>query len=242
MPGFRHPETGYAVAKLFKAFEASQNAVEDTCPEDLEAFPLKDIPVFAIPGDMNAQEEEPELEPEALREMILAEAKEEARLKVEAAYEEGMQRGIAAGREDYESRVGQSAEALLVAAEAMRQARSDFLESLEPQVVELATLIAARVLDREIRTDPELIHSTVKRALIKIADRQRLRVRVSPQDLAALQKHMVTLLEDFDGVEELELVEDETIESGGCVVDSELMQVDARIETLLANVLDEMAG
>ncbi len=211
--------------------------------EELEEFPVAPVSEpgsYAPPGE--EAETEDSLSPEELRELVLAEAREEAARKVEEAYQEGYNRGVAAGREAFKESVAHAAEMLESAANAMRQAREDFLQSLEPQVVELATLIAERVIEREARTDPELVHATAARALARIADRQRLRLRVHPGDLEALQTHQVTLLEEFSGIETLDIEGDDEVTPGGCVAESELMQVDARLSTLLNNVLDTMMG
>lgn len=209
--------------------------------EDLEEFPETSAAELTLFGEPEPEEEPEEaVSPEELRQQILEEARQEAERKVQEAYQEGYNRGVAAGREAFKESVAHAAEMLESAANAMRQAREDFLQSLEPQVVELATLIAERVIGREVRTDPELVRATVTRALAKVADRQRLRLRVHPADLDALRTHEVKLLEAFPEVTELAIEGDDSVTPGGCVAESELMQVDARLSTLLNNVLDTM--
>ncbi|MDQ1258019.1 MAG: flagellar assembly protein FliH, partial [Candidatus Hydrogenedentes bacterium] len=113
--------------------------------------------------------------------------------------------------------------------------------SLEPEVVKLVRQIAEALIHREVQTDPELIHRTVRKALSAILDRERLVVRVNPVDLEALRSNKVALLDEFDGVEVLDVEADPSIAPGGCVVDSELMHVDARIKTQLKRVLAALA-
>jgi flagellar biosynthesis/type III secretory pathway protein FliH len=185
------------------------------------------------------------VDPSAMREQVLADtlgaAREEAERKVREAYEEGRRRGFEEGRLEFEASVAQCARALETAAAEIRAAHARFMDSLEPEVFELAGLVAARILDREARTDPDHVHRVVRRAIGCIADQARLTVRVHPDDLAALKTHKVTLLEEFAGVEHLEVVADDNVSPGGCTVDSARMHVDSRLETLLANILDELA-
>ncbi len=122
----------------------------------------------------------------------------------------------------------------------MREAREAFLDSLEPQVVELVALAARRVLQREIATDPELLHTTIRRALSKLADRQSLSVRLNPADVHTLREHRVTLLQDFSGVEDLDIVADESIQQGSCVIDSKTMRADARLDLILEDILAQL--
>jgi len=171
-------------------------------------------------------------------EMILAEARDQAEQRVQEAYSEGLRRGVEAGRQQFEEAVAQAASALEASAEAMRGAREQFLVSLEPQVVELALEIARRILQREARTDRDLVTTTVRNALRHLADREQMLIRVNPADLEGLRAQKVRLLEDFEDVREIMVQADEAISPGGCIVESRLMQVDARIEAQLDTILE----
>ncbi len=205
----------------------------------MESFPEREPVRLGLVMGAEAMEE---LDPVALRNAVLAEAREEAEQKIREAYQEAYQRGLQQAQEQFDASIAQAAEALNAAAEAITRARQAFLDSLEPQVVALATIIAERVLQREVRTDPELIHAVARRALAKIADRQAVTARVNPADMEALRLHKIALLEDFEGVEELTIEADESVNPGGCVIESRLMQADARLETLLSTVLESLAG
>ena len=220
-----------AKAPVLKATEA------DCCnvtPMNRDALP--DFPA----AQFRIQDNPDLMDPEMLRETILADARLEAERKIREAYDAAYQRGLENGEEVFRESVAQAAQALESAALQILEARKAFLDALESQVVELATLIAERVIDREVRTDPELIGNTVRRALAQIADRQALRLRVHPSDYEALRARQVTLLEEFSGVESLEIAPDDSVTPGGCIAESRLMQVDARMETLLGNVLETL--
>jgi flagellar assembly protein FliH len=174
------------------------------------------------------------------REGILEAARVEAARKVQDAYAEGLRRGAEAGKAEFENSVAYSAQALGKAAAAIKETHQQFLETLEPQVVELAHRIASVVVQREAQSDPELIGRTVRRALETILDREKLVVRVNPVDLDAMRRYKVGLLEHFDGVKTLGIQADETVSPGGCFVESELMCVDARLEAQLESILDAM--
>jgi len=186
-------------------------------------------------GDTDAGAEKP-----LTREAILAQAREDAAQKVEAAYAEGLQRGTAAGKEQFDASIAQCAEALGAAAEAMKEAHATFLDSLEPDVVDLVQRIATTVVLQEAQSDPELIRATARRALRVLLDREKLLVKVNPADLEALRAHKVALLEEFDGITRLDIQPDASISPGGCTIESELMHVDARIEAQLDRIFEAM--
>jgi flagellar assembly protein FliH len=169
---------------------------------------------------------------------------ETARLETERlaqeAYEEGFRKGRADGEDEFRKEVGASAEALAAVSESIRAAHSAFLESLEPQVLSLVQAIVQRVLYRDMRADPDLVLRTVRHALENLTDRARLLVRLNPADLEVVRNHKLTFLEEFDGVRQMELMGDDTITSGGCIVESELMQVDAQLDERLERVFEAM--
>lgn len=214
--------------------KATEGGCCNVTPMDRDALPDFPAAQFRMADDLDL------MDPEMLRETILAEARMEAERKIREAYDEAYQRGLDNGEEVFRESVAQAAQTLENAALQILDARKAFLDALEPQVVELATLIAERVINREVRTDPEIIVNTVRRALAQIADRQTLRLRVHPSDYEALRARQVTLLEEFSGVEAIEIAPDDAVTPGGCIAESRLMQVDARMETLLGNVLETL--
>ena len=228
------------MAKVFKADEANFDGISVYDRASLEEFPA--TPKGTVDFTVAPEEVvEAVVDLEALREEVLAEARVEAERKVKEAYELGLEKGEAAGRQQFDESIAAASEALSTAADAMREARAHFLQTLEPEVVELSKLVAERVLGREIRCDAGLIVETVRRSLTKIIDRQRLVVRLHPDDHEALRAHEVTLLEEFEGIEVFRVEPDESVSAGGCIVVSDASQVDGRIEILLDDVLQALA-
>ncbi len=172
--------------------------------------------------------------------VILAEAREEAERKVREAFEEGIRRGMKSGQEKFNASVGEAEQVLNTAADALKAARNEFLEGLEPRLVQLATAIAEHILKREAELSHDLVKSTTRAALEHIIDQERVVLRVNPADLDVIRKHRITLLDEFDGIKQLDVVADESIESGGCVATSEQLHVDAQIETQIQKILEKL--
>lgn len=172
--------------------------------------------------------------------VILAEARAEAELKVREAFAEGTRRGIEAGKTQFKESVGESAETLRKVGEVLQEERQAFLDSLEPQVVELAFSIARRILRREAQVSPEVVQTTVRAALEQVLDQEHVVIHVNPGDLEVIRGHRVTLLDDFDGIHRLDVVPDEAVESGGCVAESGQLHVDARLDAQLEQILDTL--
>ena len=173
----------------------------------------------------------------SLRERMMIQVRREAEQKVKEAYAEGLRRGIEAGKSQFAQSVAESAAALKAAAEAIRAAREEFLNSLEPQVVEVAGAIARRVLQRESEEDPELIGRTVRRALEHLIDRENVVIHLNPKDAEALRAQKIALLDEFEGLRNITVQPDPAIGPGGCIVETERVHVDARIDAQLEQII-----
>jgi flagellar assembly protein FliH len=111
--------------------------------------------------------------------------------------------------------------------------RDRYLERIETEVVRLALAIAARILRREAQTDPLLLLGAVRVALGQLAGATRLRLRV-PAAHASLWNDAVALLPSRTS--RPEIVSDETMRLGECVLESELGSVDLAVPAQLAEI------
>jgi flagellar assembly protein FliH len=156
------------------------------------------------------------------------------------AYAAGHEAGMEAGLVHFNALAGEALKSLESASEALQQAHLAFLESLEPQVVELAKTVAARILRREASTDTELIRSTVRAALENLVERKHAIVRLNPADIQTLTERGVSLDDAFQSFERVEIAPDETVPHGGCTIETKTLNVDARLDTQLMRIFDAL--
>jgi flagellar assembly protein FliH len=193
--------------------------------------------VAAISEPELEEEPEPEIDPAE----ILAEARREAEQKVQEAYAEGLRRGEAAGKAAFLERVGEASAVFESSAEAIRLAHEQFLESFEPSVVMLARAAAERVLRRELReTNIELIQATVHAAVSAMSDREALVLHLNPADIDALEGNEIDIAATIADAPNVKIVPDESVTSGGCVIDSDTLHVDAQLEEQLDRIFDAL--
>ncbi len=186
---------------------------------------------------VEVEEAEPEIDPAE----VLAEARREAEQKVQEAYAEGLRRGEEAGKAAFLEKVGEAAAVFSSSAEAIRLSHEQFLESFEPSVVLLARAAAERVLRRELRaTDTELIQATVHAAVSAMSERERVVLHLNPADIAALEENGIDIAQTMADAPEVNIVSDETVSPGGCVIDSDALHVDAQLEEQLGRIFDAL--
>lgn len=171
---------------------------------------------------------------------ILAEARAEAEHKVQEAYAEGMRRGEAAGEAQFSESVGEAAAMLDGIAQALEERRETFLKSMEDQVVALCEMVSAKILERELATDSSIVREMVHRVLARLAMEERVRVHVNPNDLQAVMEVKPELEAHFARIAQIEIFPDASIESGGCVAESDRLHVDAQLSSQLIEVISAM--
>jgi flagellar assembly protein FliH len=183
-----------------------------------------------------SDEEMPTVDPA----VVMAEARVEAEEKVQEAYAEGMRRGEQAGRERFDESLAECEAALQAAGRAILEAQTEFIESLEPQVISVIDAIALRILRKESTTDRELVKTMAREALTCLTGQEQLLVRVNPQDAQALRDHRVDLLSEIEGINHFEIIDDDSVSPGGCVTESDRAHIDSRFESQLKEILDRL--
>jgi len=179
-------------------------------------------------------------------EAIIAEAQQQAtalRQEAEVQVEELLRR-----RADEEAaRVRQEQSAQFAAAatellERFQRAADVALENLAGQVATLAAGVTAKIIRRKVAADDEIVLDVVADAMQQLADIKRLRIVINPADEATLSAHQAALLKRVGGLEQLEIVSDDDIEAGGCLLDSDRGEVDARLSSQLEVIWKRVAG
>lgn len=153
----------------------------------------------------------------------------------EKGFEQGQREGMILGEKRLEQRVKQM-ESLLRELGTLK--RRLFLES-EGELLKLSLEIARHILRSEVKTDPAVITRALRAAVEHLADRSRIRILVHPDDMAELHKTLTETAESCR-MEQWELVEDRSIERGGCFLESGFGRVNATIDEQLQAVAEEL--
>ncbi len=107
-------------------------------------------------------------------------------------------------------------------------------------LVRLALAIAHRVTHQEALRNRSVAESTLAEALHMIGAARKVAVLVCPDEIAALQNHLPALLANLRSFESVELTPDPVIPPGGCVVRFGGGELDARLDTQIQRISDEL--
>ena len=106
---------------------------------------------------------------------------------------------------------------------------------MEMETVHLALAIAKKIVGDAV-SGGEVIHHAVRTALQKVNDPRQLVIRLNPVDLEAVQASAHELLPADEFGTGLRIEADEAIQQGGCIVETQLGDIDARIDKQLGIV------
>lgn len=116
------------------------------------------------------------------------------------------------------------------------------LGDLEKEAYRFAVAVAERIVKREIALDESVVMRQMREAVHRIVGVETITVRVHPADEAIVRSHRAALLSSSDSVREILIEGDETIERGGCILESASGNVDARIGSQLRQIESALFG
>ena len=216
--------------------------------KDVGAFDLWGLPSF----DPWREPVEPEPEPveevvDEVEEVPLDEVQpltlEELESIRQEAYNDGFATGEKEGFHSTQLKVRQEAEAALTAKVAslerlMNNLMAPLAEQdmqLEKAMVGLVEHMTRQVIQREMKTDSRLIEQVLREGLKLLPmGADNIRLFINPQDFEQIK----ALRERHE--ERWRIVEDDTLQPGGCRIETEHSRIDASIETRIKLAMSQL--
>lgn len=114
--------------------------------------------------------------------------------------------------------------------------RTKLIEDTEPELAKLSIGIAEKIIGLEVTTSGDVIMGVVKEALSGMKDREEVKIHVNPDDYHIVNNDRSSLMRMVEGLKDFELVTDNKVTRGGCIIETNLGNIDARLETQLAAI------
>jgi type III secretion protein L len=121
-----------------------------------------------------------------------------------------------------------------------REKAGRILTAHEQELVRLAIRAAERIIGEELRHNREAALSIAKNALASVRRERSVVLHVHPDDVSFVRSRLADLQPSAPAIREMHVIGNPSITSGGCIVESEFGNIDARLETQLA-ALEEAA-
>ena len=144
----------------------------------------------------------------------------------QAGYAEGEKAGIDIGTQAIEP----VADNLHQVIQQFETIRSESYQNIEKEVVELALTIARKIVCHEVKTNREVVVCVAREALSRVEDPGKVKIKMSPSDLELIQNTKTQLARLQDNIQHVTFEASDNIEQGGCVIETDLGEIDARID------------
>ncbi len=156
------------------------------------------------------------------------------------AHASGVETGRTQGRAEVQGPADAEIQRALDIVAQVEQLRIKSATQAESDIVELALAMARKVIHREASLDPDIVVAQVREIISSIAENGLIRVLVHPGDV----EHLQPFRPSFAGVDgkpvQLSIESDETIQPGGCIIESSQYFINATIEKQLEAIWQEM--
>jgi flagellar assembly protein FliH len=152
--------------------------------------------------------------------------------RIETAYLQGKEEGLQQAGEHFDI----SLEMLARGIEEVSRLRQTLLENSTHDMLRLVMSISRQVVHSQITINREVILATISKALNASVRSDSYHIRVNQEDLDLVTEKKPLFLASINGLKNIAFEADPLIERGGCMVESELGEVDATIENQLGEI------
>lgn len=174
-------------------------------------------------------------------EAIIQNAEQQAEKIKKEAYQSGLEEGRTAGQKNAENRFAAATRSLQQAADNISRLQNSFSQDHQDTLINLSIIIAKKIIKNEIKTDPEFVRNTITSAVKMTMDREKLKIRINPEDLNICRQKQSEIMKEIDGIKSMEFMPDSTVDKGGAIIEYVLGEIDARIEKQFMEIENEIS-
>lgn len=120
--------------------------------------------------------------------------------------------------------------------------KEDLAIAAEKDVLDFAVLLATKLTFEIGRSHHESVVENLERALRLVGSKTDLTIRVHSGDLAAMETFAASVLKQVDAARAVNIVADDSVGRGGCMVESDRTCVDATLETQVDEMVSLLVG
>jgi len=146
--------------------------------------------------------------------------------------EEGKEAGYAEGKAEVERLISRTQ----VMLERAQNKRGEILAETEKEIIDLVLLISRKVIKVISENQEGVIISNIIQALRKVKSKGTCLIRVNMEDLQLATEHKEEFIKLVEGVKDIQILEDTTVDKGGCIIQTEFGEIDARISSQLTEL------
>lgn len=167
----------------------------------------------------------------------------EAKKKIQEAYEKGFSDGQEVASNFFKEDMKKHQTWVRQFDTVSRSLRTEYskeMKNLEEMIISLGMLAAKHILQHEVSGNSNIIIEQVKKAIAELDDEIIFKIFVNPDDYEILNEVKSELLSSPEAAEKIEILRDEKVEPGGCLLVTSSGIIDARMRTQLAMIKNKL--
>ena len=215
-----------AKAEADKIIEDAQNAAFDEVKRQTD-----EAQVIAQNAKKDAEDIIAEAEQKARD--IIADSEKNKDSVNRDAYKEGFNRSREEGFKEGNLEVQRLTDRLHTIINKTMDRRQEILSETEQQIVDLVLLMTRKVVKVISENQRNVVVSNVVHALRKVKGRGDVVIRVNLADVKMTTEHIQNFISAAENIKNITVVEDSTVDQGGCIIETDFGAVDARIASQL---------
>ena len=169
-------------------------------------------------------------------EAILAAANARKDEQLKLGYDEGYKKGEESGFREGNLEAQRLTDRLHTIIERTMDKRQEILAETEQQIVDLVLLMTRKIVKVISENQRNVVVSNVVQALRKVKGRGEVIIRVNLNDVAMTTQHIKDFLSTAENIKNITVVEDSTVDRGGCVIETDFGAIDAKIVSQLNEI------
>ncbi len=240
-------------AELFrKSFEVEKTAMITQTREEADQI-IKDAEKKAFEEVKRKTDEAAQIRQEAsdeaeriIREAEARSAEELARIEAEVeeirkkatkeGFDSGREEGFSSGKEE----AARLIEVLHTVIDKTIEKRAEIISESETQLINLVLLIAKKVIKVISENQKNVVINNVIQALRKLKTRGDVVIRVNLADVELTSEHIKDFMRMVENVRSITVLEDSTVDKGGCIIETDFGHIDARIASQLGEIEEKI--
>jgi flagellar assembly protein FliH len=151
-------------------------------------------------------------------------------------YSEGSEKGYSEGNAEVERLIQQLHQIINRSIEK----RNEIIEESETQLINLVLLISKKVVKVISENQKNVVINNVIQALRKLKSRGDVVIRVNLDDVKLSSEHVKDFMRMVENVKSITVLEDSSVDRGGCIIETDFGHIDARIASQLKEVEEKI--
>lgn len=161
-----------------------------------------------------------------------------------AQFTKGYEDGLAAARKEIEPQLAKLRQRVVQLDSIIGSLAKPFAQldaEVEEQLTLLALTVGKQMVRRELKTDPAQVIGVIRESVgrLPVASRD-VRVHLHPEDAAVVREHLA--MPTSNEQRAWSIVEDPAMSRGGCIIRTDISQIDARLDARLNAVVAAAFG